>query len=107
MVEMPIFRDKGPVMSFLSERKTVVLDEPLIVKLGIDPPQELPPGITKEAAVELIAGTPWAMGAGEGVARKLGLTPDTPEFRAAAYNWAKALAEGMLKEYKPARRRRR
>lgn len=35
----PKIKHKGPLLTAFSERKTFFLDKPLIVKLGIDPPQ--------------------------------------------------------------------
>ncbi|MEM2338587.1 MAG: hypothetical protein QXW83_00120 [Nitrososphaerales archaeon] len=54
--------------------------------------------ITEEEAVEIIKRTPWAMNAGLGVARKLGLRG--AEATRAAERWAEALARGLVREMK-------
>lgn len=95
---MSIFGSNGPVRSILSNRKTLVLEAPLVSKLGFYH-QELPPGVSMEQAVAVIAQTPWALEAGRGVAAKLGLTGDDAEVAAA--KWARALAEGMVRGMRP------
>lgn len=58
---------------------------------------ELPPGVTYEQAVSVIAGGAWARGLAEGIARRGGLTPDTPEWRKFVDTFSRAVAEGMLR----------
>lgn len=88
---------KGPIMRVLANRRTLVLGEPLVVRLGIDPP-ELPPGVTFEEAVAVVEGTSWAKGLAEGMCVKLaGLTPGTAEYRVCLRRVSRKVAEGLLK----------
>jgi len=93
----PEILKRKPIRSLLSKRPTIILKEPLVVALGLDPPEvELPPGVTEEEAVATIAATPWAKGWGEGIAKLAGYTPSTPEYHAQVDRLSKFVARRML-----------
>lgn len=92
---MSLLKEK-PIRSFLSKRPTLVLSKPLVVLLGIDPPLELPPGVTPEQAVEVVAGSAWARGWASGIAKLAGYTPGTPEFTKQVERLSKFVARRML-----------
>lgn len=85
----------GPFIMRLGERKTILLRQPLVKILGLNP-GKLPAGITKAQAAEVMAATDWAINAGYGVADKLGLTGAAREKAAKAWTWA--LAQGMVEK---------
>jgi len=87
----------GPVRKALYERKTIVLKEPLVKALGLDP-QVLPPGVTYEEAVAVIEGSRWAKGLADGMCSKLfGTVPGTKEHDACVKRVARRVAEGLLR----------
>ena len=64
-----------PVRSWLETRQTIIPRPKLInsfTKHGV-PPIDLPAGISRDEAVEAIAGTTWARGIAQGIADKGGL----------------------------------
>lgn len=85
----------GPFITRLGQRQTILLRQPLVKTLGLNP-GKLPTGISKEQAVEVMAATDWAINAGYGVADKMGLTGTARE--KAAKLWTRALAQGMVEK---------
>jgi len=70
---------RKPIRSILRRRPTIILKKPLVELLGLDPPQ-LPPGVTLEEAIEVVAATPWATNLAIGFAKRMGYEPCTPEY---------------------------
>lgn len=57
---------------------------------------ELPPGVTPEEAVEVIARTPWARGWAEGIAKLAGYKPGTPEYEETVDRLSHFVAKRLL-----------
>jgi len=57
----------------------------------------LPPGITPEQAAEVVGATPWARRLAEGQARKGGLQPGTRAYERFVQEYARAVAEGLVR----------
>jgi len=89
----PKLRFKGPILTALSERKTFILDEPLIVKFGIDPPQ-LPAGVSREEAVEVVREV-WGKKLAAGMADRAGMTGRERE--AFIEKWSTVVSQGLIK----------
>ena len=87
-----------PIRKILQNRPTLILEEPLVVTLGLDPPAELPPGVTREEAIEVIAGSAWAQNLATGWLKAFmpDLRPGTPEYEEAHKRIARRVAEGVL-----------
>lgn len=93
----PEILKRKPIRSVLRKRPTIILERPLVQLLGLDPPEvALPPGVTEEEAVAVIAGTPWAKGWGEGIAKLAGYTPSTPEYHEQVDRLSKFVARRLL-----------
>jgi len=92
---------KGPILSTLSERRTIVLKEPLVRRLGLNPlgflgQPRIPEGVTEEQAVKVMSTCAWARGWAEGMAKLTGYTPGTAEYSAAVDRLALFLARRTL-----------
>ena len=112
---MGIFGDsrsgrKGPLRQFLDSWQPILPRPKLFSQTANRDEddwsfQELPGGVTKDQAVELIAATPWARDAGRGIADRIcsemGKAPDDPECTQIANAWAKAIATGMVNKIPP------
>jgi len=70
------FLREKPLRSWLENRETLVPRAKLISSLSkrAVPPIELPAGVSREDAIEAIAGTNWARGIAQGLADKGGLS---------------------------------
>lgn len=90
----PTLKHKGPILTALTERKTFILDEPLLVKLGIDPSPQLPSGVTREEAIDVLRET-WGKKLASGLADRAGLTGLARE--QFIENWSRVVAEGLLR----------
>jgi len=55
-----------------------------------------PSPITREEAVEIVAGTEWARHWGEGMCRLAGITPGTPEWESCVSRLARRAAERIM-----------
>lgn len=91
------FLKKKPIREFLKKRPTLILEKPLVEMLGIDPP-ELPPGITREEAIEVVAATEWARNLATGWLKAFmpTLTPGTPEYEEAHKRISRRVAAGVI-----------
>ena len=88
-----------PLLDILTTRKTLILDEPLINKVGGYfgyHYQQLPPGITEAQAFGVIKET-WGRKLAEGIARESGLTPGSEAWNTFVENWSNKVTAGMLK----------
>jgi len=88
-----------PLLDILTTRKTLILDEPLINKVGGYfgyHYQQLPPGITEAQAFGVIKET-WGKKLAEGIARESGLTPGSEAWNTFVENWSNKVTSGMLK----------
>ncbi|MBW2561195.1 MAG: hypothetical protein JRE40_10140 [Deltaproteobacteria bacterium] len=91
--------EKGPlgvpifgVRKFLSEWEPLIPGRPKVFAQ-----QEFPPGVTREQAVEIVAGTDWAQGLARGMCSKLfGVAPGTAEYEACVRRVSRKVAEGVL-----------
>jgi hypothetical protein len=93
----PEILKRKPLRSILRRRPTIILERPIVELLGLDPPEvALPAGVTEEEAVAVIAGTPWAKGWGEGIAKLAGYTPSTPEYHAQVERLSRFVARRLL-----------
>jgi len=72
---LDIIREK-PIRSWLESRETLIPRPKLVTSFTkhVVPPIELPVGVTREEAVEAVAGTTWARGIAQGIADKGGLS---------------------------------
>lgn len=98
---MPLFQQrKGPVLSTLSDRKTLVLREPLVRKLGLNQLRgfrgqaRLPPGVTEEQAIA-VAQEVWGRKLAAGIADKAKLTGAARE--EFIENWSRVVSEGLVR----------
>jgi hypothetical protein len=88
-----------PLLDILTARKTLILDEPLINKVGGYfgyHYQQLPPGISTDQAFSVIKET-WGKKLAEGIARESGLTPGSEAWNTFVENWSNKVTSGMLK----------
>jgi len=88
-----------PLLDILTSRKTLILDEPLINKVGGYfgyHYQQLPPGISEDQAFSVIKET-WGKKLAEGIARESGLTPGSAAWNTFVENWSNKVTSGMLK----------
>jgi len=110
--------ERKPIRSWLKNRPTVILEKPLIAMFesGLFEGQvELPPGITPEEAIEVVARSDWARKLAEGVCgpKYAGFSPGTREFEQCVYNVSHKVAARVLglswppTAVTPTRRRRR
>jgi len=93
----PLIERKTPVIDLLKERPTLILDQPLVTKLNPFPfggQIALPPGVTKEEAVEVVRET-WGKKLAAGMADRAGLTGKERE--AFIESWSRVVSEGLLK----------
>ena len=85
-----------PLRTALSKRPTLILEKPLVELLGLDPPQVvLPPGVTEEQAVAIMATTSWAKNWAEGIAKLAGFKPSTPRY----HTQVKRLSEFVARRF--------
>lgn len=82
----------GPVRSWLAEYEPFLLrDRPKLFA------QELPAGVTREQAVEVVAGSEWAQHLAQGMCGKLvGMAPGTSEYESCVRRVSHKVAEGVL-----------
>ncbi len=78
----------GPVRSALADF-TPLLERPKIFT------QELPPGITRETAIESLAASPWAVQWSEGMLKFTGVSPADPDYERRKKELARKVAERM------------
>jgi len=93
-----------PVRKFLKEREPLIPHKKLIDLINIDgllvgreaPP--LPKGVSREEAIEVVAGSAWARGLAEGVCggKYAGFEPGTTEFKTCVYNLRHRVAARVL-----------
>lgn len=90
-----IFKN-GPLRKLLKEWKTI-LPRPRLVDL-LKQKVELPPGVSPEQAIEIVAKSEWARKLAEGVCGPgwVGLTPGTPEYESCVYNVSHRVAAKVL-----------
>lgn len=81
----------GPARRFLSEWKPIIPDRPRVFAQRA----ELPPGVTREVAVESLAASPWATQWAEGMLRLAGVAPTDPSYEARKRELARRVAERM------------
>ena len=92
-----------PVRTWLEERQTLIPRAKLITSFTgrTVPPIDLPAGVTRDQAVEAIAGTTWARGIAQGIADKGGLSGVAREDFIERF--AQQVAEGIVtSSYLPA-----
>ena len=90
----PLGVEMGPIRKFLADRETLIPDRPKIFK---DPPEiALPPGVTEEQAVKVVAESPWARGWGEGIAKLAGYKESTPAYHRQVKRLSEFVAKRML-----------
>ncbi|MEM2455178.1 MAG: hypothetical protein QXN21_04475 [Candidatus Bathyarchaeia archaeon] len=107
--------EEGPIRSFLRKWQPILPRPKLIDMLsGLTGQVALPPGVTPEQAIEVVAKSEWARRLAEGVCGPgyAGFTPGTEEFERCVYNVSHRVAARVLGlEYipppAPARPRRR
>jgi hypothetical protein len=89
---------RGGILDTLKSRRTIMLREPIVKRLGsvFRGQVVLPPGVTTEQAVKVIASTPWARGWAEGIAKLAGYTPGTPEFEEQVRRLSEFVARRLL-----------
>jgi len=95
----PILDRKTPILDALKRRPTFILDEPLVRKFNpISGQVALPPGITREEAIEVVAGTEWATNLAAGWLKKFfpELTPGTPEYERKRAEISRVVAAGII-----------
>jgi hypothetical protein len=88
----------GGILDALKTRRTIILKEPIVKRLGsvFRAQVALPPGVSVEQAVKVIAATPWARGWAEGIAKLAGYTPGTPEFEEQVKRLSEFVARRLL-----------
>lgn len=94
------YMSEKPVRSFLRERETLIPRKKLVeflegpALLG----QELPPGVSPEAAIETVSNSAWAHNLAEGVCgpKYAGFAPGTPEFLTCVHNVSHRVAARVL-----------
>ncbi|NVM56540.1 MAG: hypothetical protein HWN51_00250 [Desulfobacterales bacterium] len=79
----------GPARNFLAEWKPFIPERPKVFA------QELPPGITREVAIESLAASPWAVQWAEGMLKFTGVTPADPDYERRKKELARKVAERM------------
>lgn len=86
----PLGLPMGPVRRALAEFEPLLLrDRPKVFT------QELPPGITREVAIESLAASPWATQWAEGMLRLTGVSPTEPDYERRKKELARRVAERM------------
>lgn len=81
----------GPIRRALSEFEPMLLrDRPKVFTQA-----ELPPGITREEAIEALAASPWAVQWAEGMLRLAGVSPAVPDYERRKKELARRVAERM------------
>jgi hypothetical protein len=87
-----------PLRTMLSKRPTLVLKEPLVVALGLDPPEiKIDRLVPYEEAVAVVQKSPWAQGLAKGMAEAGGLTPSTPGYHSFVEGLSRKVAEGFVR----------
>ena len=89
----PLLERPTPFLDFLKGRPTLILEKPLVEKLGIDPP-ELPPGVTREEAKEVIKAA-WGVKLATGIAERARLTGRAKD--RFIEEWSDVVSEGLLR----------
>jgi len=97
----PILDRKTPVLDALKRRQTFILNEPLVKKFNpvfSAQAAPLPPGISREEAIEVVASSEWAQNLSAGWLRKFfpELTPGTPEYERKKAEIARTVAAGIV-----------
>ncbi|MHC1627625.1 MAG: hypothetical protein ACXQTI_02180 [Candidatus Nezhaarchaeales archaeon] len=97
----PILDRKTPILDVLKRRPTFILDEPLVKKLNptlLSGQVVLPPGITREEAIEVVAASEWATNLAAGWLKRFfpELTPGTPEYKRKKAEIARIVAAGIV-----------
>jgi len=96
--------ERKPVRTWLKERKTII-ERPKLVDVleragfGLfGQAVELPPGVSPEQAIEVVASSEWARKLAEGVCgpKYAGFTPGTREFEQCVYNVSHKVAARVL-----------
>lgn len=89
-----------PVRSFLRERETLIPRKKLVDVIGgsLLTGQDLPPGVSPEAAIETVSRSAWAKNLAEGVCGPgyAGFAPGTPEFLSCVHNVSHKVAARVL-----------
>lgn len=81
----------GPVRNALASYEPFLLkDRPKVFAQA-----ELPPGITREEAIESLAASPWATQWAEGMLRLAGVSPAVPDYERRKKELARRVAERM------------
>ena len=87
------------IKNYLRERETLI-PRPKLVDFfeGNIFGQTLPPGVTPEQAIEVVARSEWARKLAEGVCgpKYVGYTPGTPEFETCVHNVSHKVAARVL-----------
>lgn len=97
-------RWKGPLRQFLDSWQPIIPRPKLFGQTSGDDDvwsfQELPGGVTRDQAIQVIMSTPWARDAGQGIANKIcesmNRPLDDPVCAQIAEAWARAIATGMV-----------
>jgi len=96
----PILDRKTPILDALKRRPTFILDEPLVKKFNptLSGQVALPPGITREEAIEVVASSEWAQNLAAGWLNKFfpEMTPGTPEYERKKAEIARVVAAGIV-----------
>ena len=98
--------EESPILKFLRERETLI-PRPKLAELfgsilgklqGLQGQAALPPGVTSEQAIEIVANSAWARNLAEGVcgSKYVGFTPGTPEYERCVYNVSHRVAAAVL-----------
>jgi hypothetical protein len=92
----PIMQRPTPLLDLLKGRPTIILQEPLIrrVKTPLGMHAQLPPGVTREEAKEVVKSA-WGRKLAEGIADRAGMTG--PERERFIENWSDVVSEGLLR----------
>jgi len=90
--KFPLIERPTPVFDVLKRRPTIILDEPIVKKINPFSPQ-LPPGVTREEAIETVREL-WGKKLAAGIADRAGLTGRARE--EFIEKWRRVVAEGVV-----------